>query len=179
MLLKCSSRERETLCKDRPPSEECGALIFGSLVHNLPPPELLTEYRVVSVLELRGLISGFQIRFLPKFRCWTKSCLKTPASYSALASACRCGGYFIAKGSHSETCDPMPTLLACIDGIISSVRGMDLEASKRIPMKGPNWEGLDLRWDFFRFFTLISWCGQGQGVHYRAYSLIWGLQGTG
>ena len=142
-----SALERGTLCKAQPPSEECDALILGSFMQNFQSPGSPKEYRVMSVLELRVVLCGLRLRlrFLPKFRCWNTSCQKIPASYSALASPCPCGGRFRVKGSHSETCNPMPTLLSRIDSIISSVTGMDLEALKRVPMKGPEWEAADIR----------------------------------
>ena len=97
------------------------------------------------VLDLRDVISDLELRFLFKFCCWDTDCRKAPASYSALAKACRCGGRFRVKGSHSETCNPIPKLLARIDGIISSVAGMDLEALNRVPLKGLEWEPVGIR----------------------------------
>ena len=119
-------------------------MILGSIMKSVKSSKSETEYQGMSILGLRDNISHFRLSFLYKLGCGTKySCMAVPRSYSALAGICYCGDHFAAKGSHSETCSPMPAVLALIDGIISSVSGMDLEASKRIPVKGPKWEATE------------------------------------
>ena len=105
-----------------------------------------TEYERMSILGLRDGISRFRLKFFPKFGCHREDCRNDLNSYSELQAKCKCGSTgFVHKGSHSDTCSPMPALLSLIDDIIASVRGIDLETSGRIPMKGPEWEGADIR----------------------------------
>ena len=117
-------------------------MILGSIMKSDKPSKSEMEYQGMSTLGLRSKIGRFRLNFLHKFKCLY--CGRAPTSYSVLVGLC-CGRHFSAHGSHSETCSPMLEFLALIDAIISSVSGMDLEASKRTPVKGPKWEAADIR----------------------------------
>ena len=95
----------------------------------------------MSVLEMKNEISSFRLNFLTKFGCSNVFCQR--ASVNSLGFGwqlkCQFCGSSLQHGSHSETCNPMPELLDLINGIMSSVSGMDLGASERIPTKGPEW----------------------------------------
>ena len=146
LLLRYKSHwEKGTLCEARLPLEECDTLILGSIVRSLESSKPAAEYQRMSVLGLRDEISSFRLNFFPRYE---QTCSNSGAArkrHYRLHTKCQCGSdCYSREGSHSDTCDPMPALLALIDDIISSVSGMDLEA-ERIPMKRPNWEAADIR----------------------------------
>ena len=66
----------------------------------------------------------------------------------------------------------MPALLALIDIIISSVSGMDLEASKRIPTKGPKWKVADIRLHANTSSSSSSGSPQGAGTTNEVFGYV-------
>ena len=90
---------------------------------------------------MKNEISRFRLNFFTKFGCSNMYCQDGSVrsfGYARQWNCQFCGGS-LQHESHSETCSPMPELLGLIDGIISSVSGMDLGASERIPTKRPEW----------------------------------------
>jgi hypothetical protein len=119
------------LCKARLPSEECDALILGSVVKSLQSAKPTMERRGMSILKLKEEIGDFRLSFLP--------------IYSSNSIHRKVRGGPSRQGSHSQTCSPIPASLALIERTISSVSGIDLEASGRIPVRGSKWEVVEVR----------------------------------
>lgn len=149
LVLKYTSAwDQGILCEDETPLVECDALILGSIMKSIKASKLVAEDQGMSILELRDEIRNLRLTFFPKFKCTASStsCQRVYACYSTPETSCECGCVDLRHDdSHSDTCSPMPELLNLIDGFISSVSGMNLEALGRMPMKGPEWEAADIR----------------------------------
>ena len=132
------------LCKGRPPSEECDAMILGSIMKSFESSKSVTEYQGMSILGLRDEIARLRLSFLRRFGCSITYCSRASKAAPG-ANECPCGDRLVLRGSHSTTCNPVPALSTRIESIIFSIRGISLKDLKRIPVRGSKWEVVSSR----------------------------------